>query len=863
MKLFVDLEVGSFVGAPGQRSDPRGVRFKRGDSGEVVVQFCQGADLVDLGAGAEVLFEVKERGKYDADPLVRAESFDAPAVSGGSYSGTPAFDATAIDALLNVDADEENDLDSFDAHCEVRWRVSGEGWKSTKALNIDFDNNVIREGDELPELLLGGVPGEAATVSIAFDDGVPVSNQSGYIDVNGWRLNIHNTEGTGTPGAGALMSFDNTPTFGWIEVIRSIRDVINTGDAVEHAADVAVTGDPGIHPTVTASVIDNVGQEAEPVYLVLTAKTEGTGGNSITYDFNDSEDVEDDNGTLSGGVDPRALEIGDLVPTYEPATALTSAQRIQSRENIGVERLSGRVIDVAHVGRTWGENDVALAFFGGQSNCGGEYGTAPAGPLANVKVMKRQATVFADYSQTDNNVFSTAKANKAGALQEMARYWQARVDAGDDIPDLYCVAVSTGSAGFEADGTGGGERYWASDELDYDDDPFPENGSLWRMWMDSLRNAVEDILAQGKNPVLFSVLWAQGEEDGRQGFSSKDYERHLFEFYAATAEVLGVQELPFHMVEVLSSSTFPYVSRVNAAFERLAEVYPSARLLRWDEYSSYDQTAAQKGIYGGDGIHYDANAQANLAERQYDRLSQEKDTAAPRFGRGLFQGVTNLREIPLAHLNFVTVGSVTANATTFTNGMSYIIRSDGQITNSEGGFWNLRESFSVKGRSSYKPNTEKFPFYLQLDIIGLPENNGTLRIACGAPNTTSLMAIDGTDSGLVFEIKATGSSTFEIRAGVARAGTMTWSSVLTLSAGQYDDEYSMVIDAVNGVARFGLVRHRYGSDQHIFYHESTVDAPDGTTDANLATGGHVQIVTTVHTGTAVEYAVTATALKLR
>jgi hypothetical protein len=863
VKLYVDLNLEEFVSGPGLNARPRGVKWKRNDAGSVVIQFCRGGTLVDLGAGAAVVFSVKESGKYDMDPLIHADNFTPPAVSGEEYVASPTFDTVAIDAALNVDADLENDVAELASMCEVSWKVSGKGWLSTGTQAMEIQNDVIRDDDELPELILGGVPGVKATVSIEFSDAVEVINQSGYLDIDGWRVNLYNTAGTGTPGSGDLLSFDDVPGEGWIDVIRALAEVINTGAVVETGF--TLTGTPGSHSTVDASVIDNVGAESEPVYLVLTAKTAGAAGNAIAYDFNDSEDVEDDSGTLAGGVDARALELGDLVPTYEPAVALTDAQQDQAVENLNlsVVRDNVRCVDVAHAGYVWRENDVALSFFGGQSNCSGEYGTAPADPLANVFVMKRQTSVFAAYDDADNNVYSTAKAGKAGALQEMARYWQARVDAGDEIPDLYAVAVSTGSAGFEADGTGAGDREWAHDLLDYTGTAFGENLSLWKMWMDSVRSAVEEIRKMGKNPVLMSITWIQGEEDARQELYSREYARNLFEFYRATSSILGREDLPFYMVEVLSSTYFPYNARINNAFQKLADTYSSAVFIRWDDFADYDQTDSQLGIYGGDGIHYDADAQAYLSERVYDRLSVEESEPGEIFGKETDLDVSMMRQIPLNDISFVTVGSVTANASTFDSKMSYVIRTDGQLSSNEGGFWKLPGCFSAKGSSSTAPNTSKWPFRLQLDCWGLPENNSTVRIACGAPNDTAFMAIDGTDSGLVFEVKATGVSTFEIRAGVARAGTMTWSGVKTLTAGQYTDEYSYLIDARNGVARFALIKNHYGAWKSVFYHRSTIAAPDGTTDANLSNGGKVQIVTTVHTGSAVEISGTFTALKVR
>ena len=97
-----------------------------------------------------------------------------------------------------------------------------------------------------------------------------------------------------------------------------------------------MSGDPGAHPTISASVSYDSNSYS---VLELTAETAGVAGNSRTYNFDDSEDTYDASGTLSGGVDPRNVLISDLVPTFELETALTSGEKAQARTNIAAAPL--------------------------------------------------------------------------------------------------------------------------------------------------------------------------------------------------------------------------------------------------------------------------------------------------------------------------------------------------------------------------------------------------------------------------------------------------------------------------------------------------------------------------------------------
>ena len=73
--LYIDLDLGRFVGAPGFGSPARGIEHKRGDGGEISIQFCQGTTLVSLPDGSDIIYQGKAAGKYDAYPLIECATF--------------------------------------------------------------------------------------------------------------------------------------------------------------------------------------------------------------------------------------------------------------------------------------------------------------------------------------------------------------------------------------------------------------------------------------------------------------------------------------------------------------------------------------------------------------------------------------------------------------------------------------------------------------------------------------------------------------------------------------------------------------------------------------------------------------------
>jgi lysophospholipase L1-like esterase len=332
MVLYVDLDLGRFVSGAGLGTAPRTIEHKRGDGGEVRIQFVRGDALEELAPDSSIIYEAKLRGKYDADPLIQAVDFT---LADGEYSAALAYDGDALELAFLVDADEENDVAELEVMYEVTWQEPGKGWLSTDTQNGLIHNDVIRSGGELLPAISGEVAAVAAEVKILFDDETLVTNQSGSITIGDWVLNLFMTGGTGTQGADPCLVNDGTGgADGWSEWIQSIAEVINDGAGT--APNYSISGTISAHDEVSATVVDDGGSM---IYLVLTAKVGGTAGNAITYDFDDSEDTEDLAGNLAGGVDTRSFTGGDFVQTQ--SQSLEETEKELARENIGLNDALG------------------------------------------------------------------------------------------------------------------------------------------------------------------------------------------------------------------------------------------------------------------------------------------------------------------------------------------------------------------------------------------------------------------------------------------------------------------------------------------------------------------------------------------
>lgn len=327
MRLLVDRERGRFITSAGFATAPPDLDFKRGDGGDVELRFYEGSTAVNLPSSSIIRLEVKERGKYESDPLVRAE-FVAPTVSGEPYLGSPTFDTGRLETLFGDDGVPANDIASIDTMVEVSWKEPGKGWKSTDTRNSKIHNDVVKPDGALLPQLASDVPGVAASYELVVDLVTAGTDQTGSLTIAAWELGLHYEGGAAHSHTGAVLSWATERD--WDAVLGQVVRVIN-GEAPDDG-DFTLTDDPGAHPTVTATKTNTLSPET--VIVTLTAQETGTQGNTISVDFVDSSGSQSDTGnTLSGGENPRDVELADVLSNAVSQT-FTRAQELQFEKNL-------------------------------------------------------------------------------------------------------------------------------------------------------------------------------------------------------------------------------------------------------------------------------------------------------------------------------------------------------------------------------------------------------------------------------------------------------------------------------------------------------------------------------------------------
>lgn len=343
MNLYVELETLKLVTSVTDRREIRSINVKRGDALPLTVRFLQSQTATRLDATTVITLALKESGKYDDDPVVLEQSFTASTVgspdSDPYYTASPSLNTTELSDLFSIDSNSSNDPASVTLMGELTWTATGDsGPTSIKTFSVVCENDVHR-GNEVGPTTSGNVDSPAANADLLFDDGAVSFLASGSITIDSWTLNLWDGV-TGSAPASPYLTANGYP---WIEWLRAIRDVINTSATSEGGF--TLTGSPSVHPTVKAGIIDD---NTDDIYLRLTAKTGGTGGNSLAYAFAATPSTYDASGTLSGGASSRLFQSTDFLSTL-PESGLDTDQKANAISNLieqGVFRVAGADLEV-------------------------------------------------------------------------------------------------------------------------------------------------------------------------------------------------------------------------------------------------------------------------------------------------------------------------------------------------------------------------------------------------------------------------------------------------------------------------------------------------------------------------------------
>jgi len=321
MLLYVDLDLGRFVGAPGFGGGAK-LDHKRGDGGYVTLQFCRSTTLVSLPDDSLIIFQGKEDGKYDSCPLIECSNFANAATSGGAHVGSLMYDLTALNALLKDDSDLTNDIESVNAMFELSWQTPGSGWSSTDTIKSKINNDVVKTtvGDlaQIP----AEVPAIKATSVAQLLGSQQITISAGTFTIGSWSINLYDGATGGAP-AEPYLSYGGSGN--WHHWTNAFVQVINTGAVTQSGFSLVGSRPASTEVTVSQTLAGS------DIFLNFEAINAGTAGNSISYLLS-AVSPSDAYGTLSGGAEGRYLEKEDYVTTT-PQT-FSAAQKSQAISNL-------------------------------------------------------------------------------------------------------------------------------------------------------------------------------------------------------------------------------------------------------------------------------------------------------------------------------------------------------------------------------------------------------------------------------------------------------------------------------------------------------------------------------------------------
>jgi len=275
----------------------------------------------------------------------------------------------------------------------------------------------------------------------------------------------------------------------------------------------------------------------------------------------------------------------------------------------------------------YSDGDVAVVIVGGQSNAVGVMGTALAS-ASNVHVIGEGERAFIPYTATNSNAYQSSNSfvNPTTALAEI---WQSRIDGGASLPDLYIVTVASSGQGLSTQvNTVNGNR-WNPNSLKTDGASkwnYPVNGvadsdgSMYETARVCVQAGLEDIVTQGKRPVLLGALWVQGEEDAKNSNSGADYLANFQSVVsmfrsAAANDAIGVY--PYKLFSV--PAMFANKTDINTAFDVVAADDSRVTVVDASLVASYDAgDASDLGIFNGDGVHLVDVAHEEMIEQFLD-----------------------------------------------------------------------------------------------------------------------------------------------------------------------------------------------------------------------------------------------------
>lgn len=293
---------------------------------------------------------------------------------------------------------------------------------------------------------------------------------------------------------------------------------------------------------------------------------------------------------------------------------------------------------------TWGPNDAPILIVMGQSNSYGHNTSLPVGeqittPMTNVFTLTRASlynltftdVVWSGMTTLGENNIATPAGSALGAQDhtvalssEFARLWQAHIAGGNSmgLPNLYVIEAGWGSQGI---GFNASNNRWAPERSSADVE------SLYPRITKTVRLAIANIKAQGKNPRIIAVHWNQWETDASATVGAPDASDNAQHNFSRIIEgfndALGSQDAPWVFYYPLSTvfGSFGQSSgidtrpeKVRKAVLRTVEADPiRRRLIDTRLAPHFTDVSPGFNIFGADAVHYSDVTQKWFASSEF------------------------------------------------------------------------------------------------------------------------------------------------------------------------------------------------------------------------------------------------------
>jgi len=260
---------------------------------------------------------------------------------------------------------------------------------------------------------------------------------------------------------------------------------------------------------------------------------------------------------------------------------------------------------------SFSDGDVAMIGVAGQSNAEGvatNPDDAEVFTSSNIFVMQAGARVWTPYTNSNNNVYRTFASDKPNPLNALAKGWQDRINAGENLPDLYILNVSRGGQAFSFHEANcrWNPFAWKQNKIGTWNDPVSGvvdlDVSLFKLFRDALMAGVEELQSDGKRVIYMGTIWAHWNQDNVTISAANQYLANLSLLRSMIDSALGIEDSNFFYFFPTSNGNIGKPIIISA-FENYQATYKNVFQIRLSDAPNYTGVAPDYGVFISDNIH--------------------------------------------------------------------------------------------------------------------------------------------------------------------------------------------------------------------------------------------------------------------